>query len=294
MDIDKLIEFSKSANVPREFQREFSDMMEIYHKSKKDPTMQFPKEKMEDMLKHLIELIKKDSVIHLELAKHSQLNEILESYSGLNYPHLEEILEMRKNPRYIKHISLLDFIGLAILTININEKQGGDSTAIPSKLFKFVSMSAWEFFVLTLGALVSSSVMKVLIDNDVNPLLAGFIAYMATRITGIMFMAISNVAGVSKALQEEVLEKEEKEEEEEEELGKNNARLSVGGAGALLLTDPNITFKIIMTIVLAVIIVVLLILIVQCICKIYKNDEIYENYESHKNDESHKILLANI
>ena len=264
MNIAKLIDDAKTANVSPEFQDDFFKMMQIFHEVNENGGKAFPKGKMENMLEQLIELIKKDKVIPMELTPVGpQLKKILNSYSGPVDPRVEQILKMRKDHKYEKYINLLDFMGLSILTMEAGEKSGGaifEKDNVINTLV-YIAGLAWSFFSIFTGILAGSVTWKKLKKAGVHPALVGFTTFLVGIITTIIVAVTPNTV-----YDEVKISREE-----------CNTAI-VGGAsamvgGALLLEDPYLAFKIGMLMFLAVIIVVLLVLICQCIYKIYQREQ---------------------
>jgi hypothetical protein len=257
MSIAKLIDISKNANVSPEFQNDFSKMMKIFHEVGSD-VKPFPKGKMENMIEQLIELIKKDEVIPLELNPVGpQIKEMLDNCERIDLRSLEQILNMRKDPQYKKYSNLLDFMGLSLFAMYGGSESfamyggSGSFAAIP---LNAIIVLSWHIFSIFTGILAGSVTWKYLKKNGVHTALAGFATYLVGIITSV------TIATTSEAVHSKVTKVTE--------MGpsKYPYRSNIFG-GVLLLEDPYLTFKIGMLMFLAVFIVVLLVLIYQYVYK---------------------------
>jgi hypothetical protein len=264
MNIVKLIDISKTVKVSPEFQNDFSKMMKVFHEVDKGETKIFPKGKMENMIEQLIELIKKDEVIPMELTPvGQQLKEMLDSCERNDLRSLEQILKMRKNPQYKKYNNLLDFMGLSILTMDVSEKHGGYGDEAITATFIYIIGLTWSFFSIFTGILAGSITWKKLKKNGIHPALVGFTTFLVGIITTIIVAITPNT----------VYDETKRFKVRNNTPDRGGAQAVIVG-GALLLEDPYLVFKIGMLMFLAILIVGLLVLIYQYVYKIYRGEHL--------------------
>ena len=108
LEINKLIDLAQNTNVHPDFQEGMSEMTEIFKGIKSGKLKEMPPGKFENIIESLVEHIKDDTIIPIEIpAVDPKYTKLLDEFQHVNKLY-SDVLEMRKNPQYQKYKNLLD------------------------------------------------------------------------------------------------------------------------------------------------------------------------------------------